>query len=599
MTNKKISFAVEDFDFIDENPTSQFATATVQAFSSDLNLHDMFCSEEVLVETAPTIYGKPILYNVDKIFDDLGTHVDPDKTLIAGFVVEDSAEFKRLDDNRLSLNVVVKIWKRYAPKFVEILKESLGFKKVSVEMDLLSSDERDDGIIEMRYFEYSGICVLGDMVREASPGASLQVLQFSKEKEEYKKAYQSEFSLKYDDVDFTIPEKVKKNAQMGLDLYKQYSRGANSVALATARHLSKNIKSNSEKIRHIAKNHNNPKFSGMTQNPPSDEYITWMLYGSEEGKIWSQKVNDELDTLDKKQLSYYSENVTFPYEKREDMNPALKGIDPPISKDQGEEIAKQADSIGSDDKRNGWAIAISSFKKTHTVKDGRWVKKEKLDMNDENNMEEEMASVKLDETQMDAPETPADEKKEDKEGTQETPEEEKKEEMSLDANLDVAAILAMLSDETEDYKNVAEEFAKPVGERNFAKVVGAMYSKMCGMQEMYSHKFAEQEEKAKAYMAENDELKKFKADVEARDFEFEVNSTLKELELSVEVPEKDMFEMRERAKEFSINNITAWKNECKARAFSFAIKGKKEDGTKVYGLIWNTKTVDTKKSLWD
>lgn len=66
----------------------------------------------------------------------------------------------------------------------------------------------------------------------------------------------------------------------------------------------------------------------------------------------------------------------MPYKTREEMNPALKGISPPITPEQGSAIAKQAEAIGSDGEKNGWAIAISNFKKTHVVKDGKWVKRE-------------------------------------------------------------------------------------------------------------------------------------------------------------------------------------------------------------------------------
>ena len=43
---------------------------------------------------------------------------------------------------------------------------------------------------------------------------------------------------------------------------------------------------------------------------------------------------------------------------------------------QANEIARNADAIGVTEEKNGWAIAISNFKKTHEVEDGKWVKKE-------------------------------------------------------------------------------------------------------------------------------------------------------------------------------------------------------------------------------
>jgi hypothetical protein len=64
----------------------------------------------------------------------------------------------------------------------------------------------------------------------------------------------------------------------------------------------------------------------------------------------------------------------MPYDSLKNINPALKGIDPPITLGQANEIAKEADAIEKDGK-NGWAISIANFKKRHEIVDGHWVKK--------------------------------------------------------------------------------------------------------------------------------------------------------------------------------------------------------------------------------
>lgn len=62
MSKQYLNFEVESAEIIEENPNSQFLTAEVHAFSSGINRHEMECSEDVLRETASTIYEKPILY---------------------------------------------------------------------------------------------------------------------------------------------------------------------------------------------------------------------------------------------------------------------------------------------------------------------------------------------------------------------------------------------------------------------------------------------------------------------------------------------------------------------------------------------------------
>jgi len=107
--------------------------------------------------------------------------------------------------------------------------------------------------------------------------------------------------------------------------------------------------------------------------------------------------------------------------------------------------------------------------------------------------------------------------------------------------------------------------------------MSAEKEEMCG-------KFAEADEKNKAYMAENEELKKFKADVEARQFSFEVDSCLKEIETGVAIPKSEMEFLVEESKKFSLATVDAFKNLAKAKAFGFAVKGKKEDEPKRYAL---------------
>ena len=613
--NRFVNFEIDSAEVINDDPTSQFCIAKIQAFASDKNRHDLFCSEDTLKKTASTIYNTPVLYDVVGYKQDFGTHTEAGESMIAGFVVPGSAEFIRLSDSRLSLNVLARIWRRYAPKVVEFFQKS-NDRKVSVEMQLIESAEMDNGITEMLDFVYTGIALLGKSVTEACEGSHMQLLSFAKEKNEYDEALAKEFSSRYDNLDFSIPSKVKENAQEGLNLRDTYDRGGNSISLSLARHLSKDEKSNPEKIKHINKVFSGNRFNEMDMELPSDSYINFMLYGGNESKVWSKDVSEKIDEIDSKRVSYFEEILTFPYTKISDANPALRGIDPPISVGQANEIARQADAIGTDEKKNGWAIAISSFKKSHEVKDGKWIEKksdknmgvenlkeDNVNMDEKELKEKEVKATEMPKEEMAAEEkpkeeSPEEEKKEQKkegENKKESPAEEKKEEveekkekMSLDANLDVKAILQMLEDETEKFKEIAEgEFAKPDGEKNFYVVCSAMFAKMCKMAE-----------EAKTYMAKNVELEAFKSKIEKAEFKMAVDLSLKELEANVEIPDKELETMRENSEKFTMETLDAWKNDCKAQAFPFAVKGKKgSDGVIKVGLPW-IKESNKSESVW-
>ena len=600
--NKHLLFDIENAEVVEENESSQFATVKIFAFNSGWNRHDMYCSLDTLKNTAQSIYDKPIIYSFSKLFRDFDSHTDPEKSFIAGFVVRDSAEFVELEDGRTSLSVLAKIWKMYAPQFMQLLKESENHeKKVSVEMELRDYAEIENGE-EMLDFEYSAVCVLGDLITEASPGAHLEVLSFAKK--EYEKALHLEFSRMYDEIDFSIPEEVKNNAKKSIELYKKYGNGT-SVGLAIARYIVKNKSVTPEKIKNIEKYFLRHAKDNLS-NKESNEWISWLNRGGNEGKTWSSGIIKKMNEIDEREMTYFSdiknfEKVTFPYKNKSEMNPALKGINPPISVSQANEIAKQAEAIGSDDKKNGWAIAISNFKKNHKIEDGKWVRKEKS-----KNMEEEKKDFKK-ESEEENKEKMAEKPKE--EGVAEEEENKKsedeksenkenpeKEEMSLDANLDVKAVLAFLQEETEDYKSLAAEFSDEKETKNFAKMANYMFEKMKKMAEQLKNK----ESEASSYMAENEDLKKYKKEKEDEQFNFSVDSILKKIEEKTEIPKDELNALKEKSKEFSLENISVWENLAKARALDFAIKkdSKKEDEEPRYswGLENNNKPVTT--SFW-
>src|SRR5690606_17568537 len=60
------------------------------------------------------------------------------------------------------------------------------------------------------------------------------------------------------------------------------------------------------------------------------------------------------------------------YKKITDANKALRGIEPSLTLAQMNLVASWADTIGGE---KAWAFAIANFKKTHVVKNGRWVRK--------------------------------------------------------------------------------------------------------------------------------------------------------------------------------------------------------------------------------
>jgi hypothetical protein len=179
--------------------------------------------------------------------------------------------------------------------------------------------------------------------------------------------------------------------------------------------------------------------------------------------------------------------------------------------------------------------------------------------------EEKMSKSKDEEKMSTDEEKPEDEKSEDMAAKDEKSDEPETEKMSNDANLDVAAALAMLEDDTEEYKKLVAEHKSADGVVNYAVLCNAMYKKMCKMSE------AAQKDRD-AYM----ELAEYKKGQQEKQFAHEVESTLADV-MDV-MPKAEIANAREDSKNYDLKTVDAWKNKVKATAFSFTKEKKNDDG---------------------
>jgi len=534
--SEKLSFAIENMELIEEANNSQFATLKIDAFASGKNRHDLFISEDTLRKTATTILQKPIVWAYSRVTDDATGHSDDE--LPCGFVPHDSPiEFRKLEDGRTMMSVIGKLWTRYSGKMMDIFERDRS-KSVSIEMEVFEQDKNEEfGMPEILNFCYMCITVLGEMVRPAIPMAKADLVAFAtKEKQDYEKALM-EFSNKYGSIDMNIPKEVKANANKGLELYKSMGIGGTSVSLAVARHLIKNEIVEMDKIKSIHKFLNSRKGVPKNKNQPDAEYISWLLHGGNNAVEWSRNIVNAINEIDSKQLSYF--------EVKEELSVDEKEIE---KKEEMQEEPK--------------------------------VEEVKMELP----TTEEMAEEKPEEEKKE--ESPADEKQEDEE---EKPESEKKE-MSLDSNLDVAAFLAMLAEETEDYQALVAKH-QAGEELDHAKVYALAYAKMCKM----ADELKKAKEDGDVYMSANEELKQFKADVEAKQFAFEVESTI--AEVSDTMPKEEIEKARENSKNFTLETVGAWKNEIKALAFSLGKDKKVDDGVNRIAMSWVDKKDRNKQDL--
>jgi len=119
---------------------------------------------------------------------------------------------------------------------------------------------------------------------------------------------QQEFSNKYEDIDFTIPEKIKEWCNKGLSYSKK--GGGHSVSLAVARHLINNSVASPQKILQMKKFFDrNKDFQFEESESPDTKQVAYMLYGGKLGNTWSSDVWMSMKEIDDKKCSFFSDEL--------------------------------------------------------------------------------------------------------------------------------------------------------------------------------------------------------------------------------------------------------------------------------------------------
>jgi hypothetical protein len=552
----KLTFEVENLEEIDMSEGSSFAKMKMDFFASGNNSHNLYISEETLKKTAETIYNVPVVWKYNEKEDEiLGHEIDE---VPCGFVPEKTPiHSKRLPDGRLMLSTVATIWKKYSGRLIEIFKRDKK-KGVSVEMSVLDIEENENGK-ELKDYRFEAITLLGRRrgvdILPAIPLANAEMMSFTFSDEDriaFQKDFEKEFgSSRYRDVDFRIPESVKEIAKSGLSKYSKKGRGGNTLILSIAKHLSTLESAEPKKVRRMFK-----QLSSMVNGEiGEDDVVKYEMCGGKEGFEWSKILCEKMDEIDKKRNSYFSDTSESLEEQR--------------GKEEEQQMTKKEEK--------------------------------KFEEQEEEKKDAQMAADEAKEGES-ADEKP-EEKPEEKEESSEEKMEEKVEKMSLDSYVDQVYMLKLLEEITEEEKSeisedefsqvkMAADEIKKEGEKDFGVIMKGMGCRMSQM----AKSFAKMLEAQKVYLAENEELKKFKSSVEEAKFSFEVENTLNEI--STYVPKEEIEKAKEESKNFSLENIDAWKNSVKAMAFTFSKSKDEKEEKKPERWNYSFETKTTKDELW-
>lgn len=113
---------------------------------------------------------------------------------------------------------------------------------------------------------------------------------------------------KYSHIDFTPPQGVKKEAEYGLKLRREYGRGGTAVGIARARDLANGVKLSPSTLRRMKaffdRHQSDEKADGFfkgDKNWPSNGLIANKLWGGPNGYAWARKVVEQMNAADEKE----------------------------------------------------------------------------------------------------------------------------------------------------------------------------------------------------------------------------------------------------------------------------------------------------------
>ena len=518
-------FSIDDIQYVSTDDSVEFAVAKIAVLSTKQNSHKVNITKDILKRDGKSVLGKWVI--ADYNGTDVTTHTN--NTHIIGIVPSDSTiEFVDNDDGSTTMYVDAIISKLYATDVYNLFRQH-NFRNVSVEMATANDTQAEDGSIDIDGLNIFAICVLGLDVNGSCPDANMSITRFSENANEY---YHNtkEFSLKQlaeqrnEKLKVTSHpiDKSKDAVDMGSwdgdkakdDLLKEknYNTLAKSVCLLLEDGWEDRVKG---ALKYPVMNLKNGKWVYNAQGLSSAR-----AYGEQH----DPKIADKAISIQKKLGLYKDENSS----KEENMeNKEMNFSDSEKDKDiimDKDEAVKEKD-MACDDKNMAEESEDEKLKEE---------KKEEDNIKDEEKkMAEESEDEKL---------------KEEKKEEDDIAKEEKK--FSLNAYVDESAMLAMLENETDEYKNLANSLMKDFSANDIVS------------------KFIEMAK-------ENAELKadKEKADSEKKDKKFSaIMASVKE-----DLDEKTFAELSEEGKNLSFEQLGAFENKVKAFAYEATKKNKEKD----------------------
>ena len=545
-------FSVEDVQlYREQNEDPDFAYVELWALAEGNNSHRNPFSKEVLERDAHTFKGKFIVAKYDKFQNDTEGH-ELDEIIIGYVPPNEELEFKNKEVDGVEKEFVVAkgvLSKIYAKEVVDLFRTNNG-RTVSCEFSCATQYEEneygraiDDNGLEMDVdnpvlsYHIHGITVLGLKYNPSVAGTEIKVKQFAEKCEQQSlKQFAEERKEKLRLVSHPI-DKSKESVDMGdwngdkakNDLLKE-----------------KNFKTLAKSVCLLLEDGWEEKKKGALKYPVMNLKDGKWVYNAE-GLSSARAYGEQHDpSVADKAISIQKRLGLYNKEDKEDNMEEEKKLSESESKDTEKDIVMEEPK-----------------------------EEETKEMAQEDNKEEQPKEMGCDgETKEMSDEDSKDDDKDDEQEDKEDDDDNQEKKFSLDAYVDQVAMLAMLENETEENKKLADEVMKQMSANEIV-------------------------EKFVQMAKENAELKieKEKSDKEKRDKKFSaIMASVKE-----DLDAKLFSELSEEGKDLTLEQLGAFENKVKAFAYEATKNNqrKEDDGIMRFAGVDNSQNNQDSQDVFD
>ncbi|MGL5767092.1 MAG: hypothetical protein ACRCX8_15765 [Sarcina sp.] len=574
---RTLKFSIDDIELFREDEDVDFAIAKLYFIGSGDNSHNNPISEEVLRKCANTALGKFVVGKFEKWSGDVTTHVNDE--VILGYIPPNSEIAFEEKDNKLFAVANAVISKVYATDVYQIFKKD-NLRSVSSEFSCTTEFDEDKIPPGSRNpilsFSIHGVTILGKKVNPSVKGAEMSMVKFSeKEAETFYddfmgskiKKFASERKKKMESKSYKVNKTELKETPWGevnkADMRKKIMEASNKDSLVKDVYMM--VESGWEEAPSEHLKYPVMQLVGDTFYYNRGGLASALGYAKKEGasKVVSkvEKLYDKFD-LDKEEGDKKMETKEFSQlEGREIYGAVIERVHKKLgnhfyveeiysdhvevrdmtTKEMYDIPAKI--KLGKDDEEMSIEIDYDKMKKSTEQK--QFAKKMDDDEDDDDDKDEDKDKGSDEDNKNDDDEDEAKDNDDDDDKKMEKNKGKKK--FSLDVNADVGAYLEMLENETEDYRELANELWE-------SKDLNLIMSKYM------------------AVVKERDELKKFKQTKEDEAKQFEIDKTMGEVK--GDLTQEKFDELKGRGMECKFSELEGWKNTVKAFAYE-ASKNKK------------------------